>query len=171
MSSRDEVQIPWVAPSLETYTRETTSEFQAAQTDLVVPSFGSPAAEVHGLRRHPRSHCFLAVELRSEGNAGLLIGNLSDVSLGGCCVETNRLRECGTTVIITPLDANGLVWVRGVVVNARIVEGSASFKIGIQFVSEGPDSAEMLHHFIQYVADEAAKRKPASSYLRWLGGH
>jgi len=111
------------------------------------------------------------VELRSEGNAGLLIGNLSDVSLSGCCVETNRLRERGTTVAITPLDADGLVWVRGVVMNTRIVEGSAIFKIGIQFIDEGP--ASPLQDFLQHVVDASAKQShiDSSTYLRWLGGH
>ena len=178
MSSRDELQIPWVAPSLDTYTLESSAAFAAAQTDSALTSLGSPAsaaetAAQHALRQHPRSKCYLAVELRTEGNAGLLIGNLSDVSLGGCCVETNRLRECGTTVVITPLNAEGLVCVRGIVLNTRMVEGSATFKIGIQFVAEGPASSRSLQDFVQYVAEAAAKQtcNESSMYLRWLGGH
>jgi hypothetical protein len=170
------MQIPWVAPALDTYTLEDSVGF-AARPDAM-PAGGLPASDAEGLaqqqlRRHPRSKCFLGVELRSESNAGLLIGNLSDVSLGGCCVETNRLRECGTAVVITPLDADGMVCVRGVVVNTRFVEGSATFKIGVQFVAEGPTSSQSLQDFVQYVAEVAAKQRPevASTYLRWLGGH
>jgi PilZ domain len=164
---REELQLSPIAPALET---------AATPDPLIVPGIQIQGPEItreYGTQRHPRTKCFLAVELRIESDSGLLIGNLSDVSAGGCCVETTRMLDHGTTVSISPLDASGLLWVRGVAVNTRLSEGSANFRIGIQFLEPDPASTQSLQQFLALVAETAAKKNPdeSSTYLRWLSGH
>lgn len=164
---RKELQLPLITPALETV---------ATPDPLITPGIHiqEPApARQYDARRHPRTKCFLAVELRTESDSGLLIGNLSDVSEGGCCVETTRMLDHGTAVSISPLDANGMLWVRGVAVNTRLSEGSANFRIGIQFLEADHDSIHALQEFLTFVAETAARKSPAetSTYLRWLSGH
>jgi hypothetical protein len=123
-------------------------------------------------RRHPRAKCFLAVELRAEGEGRLVLGSLSEVSIGGCCVETSTLLSEGTGVAISPLEANGLLWVKGVARNARVADGLGNFKIGIKFMEADPVPSHSLQEFLRFVEENRAKEKPDdSSYLRRLTGH
>ena len=123
-------------------------------------------------RRHPRAKCFLAVQLQPEGEGWLVLGGLSDVSLGGCCVETPTLLSSGTSLAISPLDANGLLWVKGIAVNTRMAEGTGSFKIGIKFLEADPAPSHNLQEFLRFVEGNGAKQVPeGSSYLRGLAGH
>lgn len=123
-------------------------------------------------RRHPRAKCFLAVELRPEGEGRLMLGSLSEVSLGGCCVETSTLLSEGTGLAISPLEANGLIWVKGIALNTRVADGLGNFKIGIRFVEADPVPSHSLQEFLRFVETNGAKARPDdSSYLRWLTGH
>jgi hypothetical protein len=123
-------------------------------------------------RRNPRARCFLAVELRPEGEGRLVLGSLSEVSIGGCCVETSTLLSEGTGVAISPLEANGLLWVKGVARNARVADGMGNFKIGIKFMEADPMPSHSLQEFLRFVEESRAKERPDdSSYLRRLTGH
>jgi hypothetical protein len=123
-------------------------------------------------RRNPRAKCFLAVELRPEGEGQLVLGSLSEVSIGGCCVETSTLLSEGTGVAISPLEANGLLWVKGVARNARVADGMGNFKIGIKFMEGDPVPSHSLLEFLRFVEESRAKERPDdSSYLRRLTGH
>src|SRR5271170_1968525 len=48
------------------------------EPDIFTPSWGEDR------RRYPRMKCFVAVELRMEGSATPVWGNLSNTSRGGC---------------------------------------------------------------------------------------
>jgi len=144
----------------------------------VVPQLSKPTslpgdeAQYGVARRHPRVRCFLAVELRPEGEGRLVLGSLSDVSLGGCCVETPSLLSDGTGVAISPLEANGLLWVKGIAANTRVAEGTGNFKIGIKFLEADPAPSHTLQEFLRFVKENGAKQAPNdSSYLRRLTGH
>ena len=71
----------------------------------------------------------------------------SDVSLGGCCVETPTLLSGGTSVAISPLEANDLLWVTGIALNTRMAEGTGHFKIGIEFVEADPAPRTICKNF------------------------
>ena len=43
-------------------------------------------------RRYPRLRCFAAVSLRAKDPDLFLMGDLSSVGRGGCCVETENRR-------------------------------------------------------------------------------
>jgi hypothetical protein len=102
----------------------------------------------------------------------LAVGNLSDVSLGGCCVETPCPLSGGTAVAISPLEANGLLWVKGLAVNTRMAEGAGSFKIGIKFLEADPEPSHTLQEFLRFVEENGEKRASnEASYLRRLAGH
>jgi PilZ domain len=123
-------------------------------------------------RRHPRVQCFLAVELRPEGEGTLVLGSVSDVSLGGCCVETPSLLRTSTAVAIRPLEANSLLWVKGIVLNTRMAEGTGNFKIGIKFLEADPVPPHSLQEFLRFVEENGTKQAPNdSSYLRGLAGN
>jgi hypothetical protein len=123
-------------------------------------------------RRHPRAKCFLAVELRPEGEGTLVLGSLSDVSLGGCCVETSSLLSHGTELAIRPLAANGLLWVKGISVHTSLAEGTGNFKIGIKFLEGDPVPSHSLQEFLRFVEESSTERVlDDSSYQRRLAGH
>jgi hypothetical protein len=135
---------------------------------------GLPPGEAQSVdeRRHPRAKCFLAVELRLEEEGMLVLGSLSEVSLGGCCVETPTLLSGGTGVAISLLETNGLLWVNGIAVNARIAEGTGNLKIGIKFTEADPVPSHSLREFLRFVQENGAKQVPNdSSYLCRLAGH
>ena len=144
----------------------------------VVPQLSEPTglpggqAQYAVARRHPRAKCFLAVELQPEGEGWLVLGSLSDVSLGGCCVETPSVLRGGTGVAISPLEANGLLWVKGIAANTRVAEGTGNFKIGIKFLEADPTPSHTLQEFLRFVEENGAKQAPNdSSYLRQLDGN
>ena len=150
----------------------------AAPSTDTVSNLSKPAslpgdeAQYGGARRHPRVKCFLAVQLRPEGEGWLVLGSLSDVSLGGCCVETPSLLSDGTGVAISPLEANGLLWVKGIAANTRVAEGTGNFKIGIKFLEADPPPSHTLQEFLRFVEENGTKQAPNdSSYLRRLTGH
>ena len=99
----------------------------------------------------------------------LVLGSLSDVSLGGCCVETPSPLSDGTEVAIRPLAANGLLWVKGIVVHTRMDEGTENFKIGIKLLEGDPVPSHNLEEFLRFVEENGAKQAPdGSAYLRRL---
>jgi hypothetical protein len=139
---------------------------------LQAPSSPGDGTQYLVARRNPRAKCFLAVELRPEGEGRLVLGGLSEVSLGGCCVETTTLLSAGTGVAISPLEANGLVWVKGIALNTRVADGLGNFKIGIRFMEADPDPSHSLQEFLRFVETNGAKARPDDSYyLRRLTGH
>jgi len=150
----DEVRIP-AEPALSRTQPEIRSE--------PVPPLEDYAAQ----RRHPRIRCFLVVQLRPADHQSLLLGKLSDVSLGGCGVESPASIPTGSKVAISPLAAAGALWVEGVVVNTRLAEGAAGFHIGVRFLgADASSSAGNIQQFVRFVEDATRKTTPADSYLK-----
>jgi hypothetical protein len=117
-------------------------------------------------RRHRREKCYLAVELRQDQDENLMLASLSDVSAGGCCLETCRMLASGTVVAISPLEANGLLWVQGVAVNMRMGEGLGTFKIGIKFLEAEPSPTHILQEFLRFVEASAERQMSGDSLYR-----
>jgi c-di-GMP-binding flagellar brake protein YcgR len=125
----------------------------------------SPAGTVRE-RRHPRIKCFLAVQLRPADDQSLRLGKLSDVSLGGCGVESANFVEVGIRVALCPLAADGTLWVQGVVVNIRVAEFGAGYHIGVRF-QEGDAAAptQNVLEFVRFVEETAARQDLQETYL------
>jgi len=122
-------------------------------------------------RRYPRIKCFIAVQMRPESDHGLVLGNLSDVSLGGCGVESANHVLNDTPIALCPLTSAGELWVKGVVVNSRFAEGTGSFHLGVRFLEEVTPSLEHnVKAFVDFVEQAAARQSSGGPYLRKLWG-
>src|SRR5450631_127593 len=97
-------------------------------------------------RLYPRMKCRVTIELRPlEGDVPVL-GNLIDVSLGGCYVETSTLMPAGSKLkVIFSID-DGRLQASGFVV--RIDPGSG---IAIQFNDMNREDRDKMHKVLEFV--------------------
>jgi hypothetical protein len=97
-------------------------------------------------RLHTRMKCRLTIELHPQGSAAPIFGNLIDISLGGCYVETAAILTPGSNVKVVfsmdkvDLSAEGSV--------ARMHPGSG---IAIQFKEMSRDTREQMHRILEFV--------------------
>jgi diguanylate cyclase (GGDEF)-like protein/putative nucleotidyltransferase with HDIG domain len=97
-------------------------------------------------RLHPRLKCRVTIELHSEAGSGPLFGNLTDVSMGGCYVETSAIVSPGTKLkVVFSLD-DGALSADGVV--ARIDPGSG---VAVQFKEMTREGREKMFKVIEFV--------------------
>jgi diguanylate cyclase (GGDEF)-like protein/putative nucleotidyltransferase with HDIG domain len=98
-------------------------------------------------RLYPRMKCRVTIELRQAGEeAGLIMGNLIDISLGGCFVETSAIMPAGTPLNIVFSIDDGKVPAEGSVL--RLDPGSG---IAIQFSELTRGDRGKIHKVIEYV--------------------
>ncbi|MGA9389396.1 MAG: diguanylate cyclase [Candidatus Sulfotelmatobacter sp.] len=96
-------------------------------------------------RLHTRMRCRLTVELHSAG-AAPVFGNLIDLSLGGCYVETSEIFTPGSNLKVVfsidkaDLSAEGTV--------ARIHPGSG---VAVQFKEMSRDSRDKMYRILEFV--------------------
>lgn len=100
-------------------------------------------------RRHPRIKCFVAVELRPEGSTTPIWGNLSNTSIGGCCVETATPVPTGVNLEVGLWLANGKIWVKGMVLNGVAMRSNPAVRI--RFSEMDAADREVLRQFLRYV--------------------
>jgi diguanylate cyclase (GGDEF)-like protein len=97
-------------------------------------------------RLHTRMKCRLTIELHPQGSAAPIFGNLIDISLGGCYVETAAILAPSSNVKVVfsmdkvDLSAEGSV--------ARMHPGSG---IAIQFKEMSRDSREQMYRILEFV--------------------
>lgn len=97
-------------------------------------------------RLHTRMKCRLTIELHAQGSAAPVFGNLIDISLGGCYVETAAILTPGSSVKVVfsmdnlDLSAEGSV--------ARIHPGSG---IAVQFKEMSRESREKMYRILEFV--------------------
>src|SRR3984957_12962633 len=97
-------------------------------------------------RLHTRMKCRLTIELHPQGSAAPIFGNLIDISLGGCYVETAAILTPSSNVKVVfsmdkvDLSAEGSV--------ARMHPGSG---IAIQFKEMSRDSREQMYRILEFV--------------------
>jgi|SRR5580698_1132237 hypothetical protein len=114
------------------------------EPDIFTPSWGEDR------RRYPRMKCFVAVELRLEGSAAPVWGNLANTSRGGCFVETATMLGNGAKLEIGLWVANGKIWVKGLIING-IVTRSNSFGLRIKFGEMEVTERDRLRQFLKFV--------------------
>jgi PilZ domain len=119
-------------------------------------------------RRHPRIKCFVAVELRVNGEGAPIWGNLSNTGLGGCQVETAAQISGGSKVEIGLWVASGKIWVKGLALNGVVTRSAPAAGVRIRFGGMDAVEKENLRQFLKYVQETARASTSESSYLQLL---
>jgi hypothetical protein len=97
-------------------------------------------------RLYPRMKCRVTIELQPEEADGPILGNLTDVSLGGCYVETSAIMPPGAKLkLIFSID-DGKLKAEGSVI--RIDPGSG---IAVQFNDMSREDREKMHKVLEFV--------------------
>jgi diguanylate cyclase (GGDEF)-like protein/putative nucleotidyltransferase with HDIG domain len=97
-------------------------------------------------RLYPRMKCRVTIELRPQDGEVPVLGNLIDVSLGGCYVETSALMPAGSKLkVIFSID-DGRLQAAGIV--ARTDPGSG---IAIRFNDMNREDREKMHKVLEFV--------------------
>jgi hypothetical protein len=144
------------APRPLTTTPESTPPFEP---DIFTPSWGEDR------RRYPRMKCFVAVELRVEGSATPIWGNLSNISLGGCFVQTATPVPTGVNLELGLWVANGKIWVKGMILNGIVTKSSPSFGVRIKFDQMEVSARESLRQFLKFVESTTKGYSSQNGYL------
>jgi diguanylate cyclase (GGDEF)-like protein len=101
-------------------------------------------------RLHARMKCRLMIELHPQAGAGPIFGNLIDISLGGCYVETGAILVSGSNVklafSLTGDGGDGSLTAEGTV--ARIHPGSG---VAIQFKEMSRESRDKMYRILEFV--------------------
>src|SRR5438270_8742533 len=93
------------------------------EPDIFTPSWGQDR------RQYLRMKCFVAVELRVQGSATPIWGNLSNTSLGGSFVETATPVPSGVPVEVGLWVANGKIWVNVIFINGVFTTRNLTYGI------------------------------------------
>jgi hypothetical protein len=130
--------------------------------DLFTPQEGSDDR-----RRYQRIKCFVAVEINVDGVESPIWGNLSNVSRGGCLVETASPVPPGKALEIGLWVSSGKIWVKGVILNGRATR-TASYGVRVQFSEEELAEKEHLREFLKFVEQSTRKAQSGNAYVAKL---
>src|SRR5208282_6032923 len=97
-------------------------------------------------RLHPRLKCRVTIELKSETQTTPMYANLTDVSIGGCFVETSTILSAGTKLTLSFSMEDGTLTAEGVV--ARIDPGVGA---AVQFKETNREGREKMLKILEYV--------------------
>ena len=97
-------------------------------------------------RLYPRMKCRVTIELQPQDGDGPVLGNLIDLSLGGCYVETSAILTPGAKLkLIFSID-DGKMQAEGSVI--RIDPGSG---IAVQFYDMSREDRDKMHRVLEFV--------------------
>ena len=113
-------------------------------------------------RLYPRMKCRVTIELQQHGESSLILGNLTDISLGGCYVETSAFLTAGTSLNLVFSIDDGKVHAEGSVL--RLEPGTG---IAIQFSETTRGDRGKIHQVIEYV--QKASQMYDNRYVKALG--
>jgi hypothetical protein len=119
-------------------------------------------------RQHPRMKCFVVVELRGSESVKPCWGNLANISLGGCLVETPTSFESGAKVGIGLWVTSGQIWVKGLVLNGVVARTSPSNGLRVKFEELDPPERETLRQFLKFVESSTKSYQSDHGYLAQL---
>lgn len=131
------------------------------------PSMFAPS-QGEDRRRHPRMKCFVVVELRSNGTQKPSWGNLANISLGGCYVETPADFDSGSKIEIGLWVASGQIWVKGLILNGIVARTNPSFGTRIKFAAMESPERETLRQFLKFVENSTKGYTQDHGYLAQL---
>ena len=98
------------------------------------------------LRLHTRMKCRLTIELHPYPGNGPVFGNLIDISLGGCYVETSAILNPGSNLKLVFSIDDGTLTAEGIV--ARIHPGSG---VAVQFKEMNRESRDQMFRILEFV--------------------
>ncbi|HKU27311.1 MAG TPA: PilZ domain-containing protein [Candidatus Sulfotelmatobacter sp.] len=119
-------------------------------------------------RSHPRIKCFVAVEIRLDGSASPIWGNLSNTSAGGCLVETANAVKPGAQVEIGLWLPNGKIWVKGFALTGVVTRSGPTTGVRVKFASMSAGERDNLRQFLKFVQDTTRASKSENSYIQML---
>jgi len=102
-------------------------------------------------RLHTRIKCRLTIELHPQPGDGPVFGNLIDISLGGCYVETSAILPPGTNLKLVFAIDDGSLSMEGTV--ARIHPGSG---VAVQFKEMSRETRERMYRVLEFVQSSTA---------------
>jgi len=163
IKSRPPRVLPAVAPSLKVSPEPPLATTPAAtppfEPDIFTPCWGQDR------RRYPRMKCFVAVELRVDGSATPVWGNLSNTSLGGGFVETATPVKTGVKLEIGLWVANGKIWVKGLILNGIVTRSNPSFGVRVKFDNMEAPERDTLRQFLKFVESTTKSYQSQQGYL------
>jgi len=119
----------------------------------MIDQTGSLDAQHQNRRHNPRLKLSVPVELNLEGSESPIRGATSDLSLGGCYIETMFPFPAETTLDLKLQLENTLL------IAARVVTCDPQVGNGIEFLKMLPEDREELRTFLE-AAEEAQNPKP-----------
>ena len=102
-------------------------------------------------RLHTRMKCRLTIEMHPQAGEGPIFGNLIDISLGGCYVETSAILPPGSSVRLVFSIDDGSLSAEGTI--ARIHPGSGA---AVQFKEMSRESREKMYRVLEFVQSSTA---------------
>ncbi len=102
-------------------------------------------------RLHTRMKCRLTIEMHPEPGGAPIFGNMIDLSLGGCYIETSAILPPASTLKLVFSIDDGTLTTEGTV--ARIHPGSG---IAVQFKEMSRESREKMYRVLEFVQSNTA---------------
>ena len=102
-------------------------------------------------RLYPRMKCRITIELNPENQGGPIFGNLIDISMGGCYVETSAILTPGTNLTLVFSIDDGKLQTEGTV--ARMHPGSG---VAVQFKELNREDKVKMHRVLEFVQNSSA---------------
>jgi diguanylate cyclase (GGDEF)-like protein/putative nucleotidyltransferase with HDIG domain len=97
-------------------------------------------------RAHPRMKCRVTIEMQAAEAGVPVFANLTDISMGGCYIETSTILSAGSNLKLkVSMDDPGL-WVEGTV--ARLDPGSG---VAVQFRELNREGRERMFRVLEFV--------------------
>jgi diguanylate cyclase (GGDEF)-like protein/putative nucleotidyltransferase with HDIG domain len=97
-------------------------------------------------RLYPRMKCRVTIELQPKSGESPILGNLIDISLGGCYIETSAIMTPGTKLKTVFSIDDGRLQTEGTVI--RIDPGVG---IAVQFDEMNREDRESMHKILEFV--------------------
>jgi diguanylate cyclase (GGDEF)-like protein/putative nucleotidyltransferase with HDIG domain len=97
-------------------------------------------------RNHPRMKCRVTIELHAEAGGVPMFANLTDISMGGCYVETSSILTAGSQIKLRFSMDDANLTTEGVV--ARLDPGAG---IAVQFREANREGRERMFKILEFV--------------------
>jgi hypothetical protein len=97
-------------------------------------------------RSHPRLKCRVTIEMQTEAGATPLFANVTDVSLGGCFVETSTILSPGSKIKLNFSMDDATLSAEGVVL--RLDPGSG---VAVQFREMNREARDRMFKILEFV--------------------
>jgi len=110
----------------------------------------------------------VAVEIHVEGIEEPIWGNLSNVSRGGCMVETASAVPTGKALEIGLWVSSGKLWVKGIIISGIATRSAPSFGVRVKFSEAELSEKEHLREFLKFVENTTRKAHSGSAYVTQL---